>query len=110
MAGHLETEQKNQADTLQNVWREMLGTEAGRLILWSILDTCGIAKVGAGMFPVLTPDGQNVLLGRQQVGGELLDDFVHDNDRAAYNQMLIEADNRAERLRIAAGQDEEDED
>ena len=99
---HLEKAQALQEKNLLAAWRAMLSHEAGRLVLWSILDKAGIAKVGAGMFMHFGSDQDALLRGRQQVGGEILDDFVHANDPEAYFVMLKEADMRDDELRIAA--------
>ena len=99
---HLEKAQELQEKNLLAAWRAMLSHEAGRLVLWSILDKTGIAKVGAGMFVHFGSDQDALLRGRQQVGGEILDEFIHTNDPEAYYVMLKEADDRDYELRKAA--------
>lgn len=99
---HLEKAQTLQEKNLMAAWRAMLSHEAGRLVLWSLLDKAGIAKVGAGMFMHFGSDQDALLRGRQQLGGEVLDEFVHSNDPVAYFVMLKEADERDDELRIAA--------
>jgi len=84
------------ARNLSMAWEAMLSHEAGRLVLWSILDRAGVSKVGAGMFLHFGGDSDILLKGRQQLGAELLDEFVHANNPEAYYTMLQEADDRDE--------------
>ena len=72
------------------------------MVLHSILDKAGISKVGSGMFMHFGSDQDVLLRGRQQVGGEILDEFVHAINPEAYYDMLKEADARDNELRIAA--------
>lgn len=90
-----------QEQNLHSAWDALLSHEAGRLVLWSILDKAGIAKVGSSMFLHFGTDQDALLRGRQQVGAEILDDYVHAIRPEAYFDMLKEADIRNDALRIA---------
>lgn len=82
---------------LQEAWRSMLSVETGRLILWSILDKCGCFNFNhyGGELDILNR-------GRQQIGGELLRDFVFPQGMQVYADMLLEAEMRDKRLNLAA--------
>ena len=105
----IEQEMDIQARNLQLAWAAFLDHEAGRLVLWSILDLAGIGRLGAGMFPHFGTDQDALLKGRQQVGAEILDNFVYDCAPDAYITMLQEAETRADALRIAAERTENEE-
>lgn len=102
----LEIEVFHQRSDLGVAWRDLLSTEAGRWVLWSILDKAGIAKPGAAMFVHFGTDSDLILRGRQQVGGEILDEFVHGEVPEAFYDMMKEADDRESRLRMAEKQTE----
>ena len=103
---------QTQERNLLAAWRAMLEHEAGRLVLHSILDKAGIAKVGPDMFAFFDSSSDALLRGRQQMGAEILEVFVHSNAPEAYYVMLKEADIRSEMLSTAyiTAETEEDED
>lgn len=97
-------EEKAQAmldDEIQLAWRGLVSQEAGRLILWSILDKCGCFA-----FPHYGNSTDTLMRGRQQIGAELLQDHVFPLGMAFYTDMLLEAEARDQRLQVAAEQTE----
>tara|TARA_R110000850_G_scaffold23358_1_gene69075 strand:- start:11741 stop:12079 length:339 start_codon:yes stop_codon:yes gene_type:complete len=84
-----------------NAWRGMVVQPAGRLILWSILEKCGVFN-----FDHYGNDQDVIHKGRQQVGSELLRDFVFPHGMQLYADMLIEAEDRDRRIEMAIATDE----
>lgn len=91
---------------LRASWAALLSNEGGRMVLMDILDRAGIAKTTAAMFTHFGNDTDLLLRGRQQLGAELLDEFVHLSHSADYYKMLKEADDRATKLMNARISDE----
>jgi len=88
---------------IQNAWNGLIEQPAGRLILWSILNKCGNFS-----FPHYGDSTDVLLRGRQQVGQELLEEFVLHRGMKYYTDMLLEAEARQERLDQAAEQTDRD--
>lgn len=86
---------------IQRAWLGLLSQEAGRLILWSILDKCGCFA-----FPHYGDSTDTLMRGRQQIGSELLQDHVFSHGMSFYTDMLLEAEARDQRLQMAAEQTE----
>jgi len=98
---NLDAVHKELRDELMDAWQQMLSTEGGRLILWSILDKSCHDAVD------FYDNGHDALLrGRQQVGAEILNDFVTPLGIKSYADMLVEAEKRDKRLQIAVEADE----
>ena len=100
----LTSEEKAQAlldAEIQHAWIGLLSQEAGRLILWSILDKCGCFA-----FPHYGDSTDTLMRGRQQIGSELLQDHVFPHGMSFYTDMLLEAEAREQRLQMAAEQTE----
>lgn len=95
-------------EEIQNAWHGLLKQEAGRLILWSIMDKCGCFN-----FDHYGGEVDIINRGRQQIGGELLTEFVFPHGMKFYTDMMLEADIREDRLRLASSltktQDEQEE-
>lgn len=89
---------------IANAWQDLLATESGRLILWSILDKCGCHN-----FDFYGTDLDTLNRGRQQIGGEILRDFVFPAGVSVYAEMLVEAEIREKVLRQAAELDQKEE-
>lgn len=77
-------------------WERLLGTEDGRLILWSILDLCGLQN-----FAFNGNAADTLMKGRQQIGAELLVNYVYPLGQGVYCKMLLEAEARDKRLQLA---------
>lgn len=105
---HLQVAQEMERQMVRDAWRDLMATESGRLIMWSILD-----KAGMFVFPHYGDSTDTLLRGRQQIGSELLNDYVFPNGVAAYTDLLLEAEARKQRLDVIAEQEarkeEEDE-
>lgn len=84
-------------DEIMKAWSGLLHQQAGRLILWTILDKCGQFN-----FDCIGGEADILNRGRQQIGGELLRDFVFPHGMGPYTDMLLEAEKRDERLILAA--------
>lgn len=81
---------------IQKSWDALINHEAGRLIVWSILDKCGNFN-----FDFFNSDFDILMKGRQQIGAEILRDFVFSDGMDAYTKILTEADERMSRLEAA---------
>ena len=81
---------------IENAWSSMLQTPSGRLIAWSILDRCNL---GDTTFNGNVHDTLNK--GRQQIGSEILDEYVYPMGISVYCEMLKEAEIREKRLEQA---------
>ncbi len=93
--------QKALQDEIDRAWSALLQQPAGRLILWSILDKCGLQN-----FPVLGEPWDTINKGRQQIGNEILEECVYPVGMSVYTQMLLEAEERDQRLQAAIDQDD----
>lgn len=91
-------------EEIEQAWKGLLKQEAGRLILWSILDKCGLFS-----FPHYGDSTDTLLKGRQQVGSQILADHVFPHGMKYYTDMLLEAEERENRILIAQRQTEEEE-
>lgn len=89
------------AQEIADAWFEMINTKSGRLVLWSILEKCGTMDFShyGGEIDILRK-------GRQQIGSELLSDYVFPYGVAPYTDMLLEAEIRDQALELAAAQTE----
>lgn len=97
--------QKNIDADIQTAWDALMSNEAGRLILWSILDKCGCFA-----FPHYGTSEDALHRGRQQIGSELLNDYVFVNGMRGYTDMLLEAEAREKRVQDAIdNENQEDE-
>lgn len=85
-------------------WKGLIAQPAGRLILWSILDKCGVAD-----FPFFGNSTDALLRGRQQIGAEILEEYVYPHGMGAYTDMILEAEERQNRINEAIQQDENEE-
>lgn len=86
---------------IEQAWLGLLNQEAGRLILWSILDKCGCFS-----FPHYGDSMDTLIRGRQQIGAEVLQDHVFPHGLKFYTDMLLEAEAREQRAQVAARQEE----
>lgn len=87
---------KAHEDELSRLWIELISNENGRRLLHSILEKCQMMNFGH------FDSGYDVLLkGRQQVGAEILGDFVFPNGMQFYTDMLLEAEVRLKNLEVA---------
>ena len=81
-----------QRDRLENAWRAMLNTEGGRVILHSVIEKCGCHD-----FSFYGNSMDTLTRGRQQIGSEILADYVFPFGMEFYTQMLLEAEARDDR-------------
>lgn len=82
-------------EMINGAWAALLETEQGRLILWSIIDRCG-----GNQFPHFNDGRDQVFLGRQQVGSEVLRDHVFPLGMRYYTDMLLEAETLQQNLEV----------
>lgn len=88
-------------EEIETAWQGLLVQPAGRLILWSILEKCGMFN-----FDHYGTDQDVIHKGRQQVGSELLRDFVFPHGMKGYTETLLEAEDRDLRIERAISADE----
>ena len=82
---------------LQRAWAALLAHPGGKLIIWDILEMCGIYR------STYTGNAQsNFLEGERNIGLRIMNERILPNGVQAYCDILLEADARNERLRIAA--------
>lgn len=88
---------QEQLDTeISLAWASLLNTEAGRLVIWSILD------VTHQFSSSYTGDQMtNFLEGERNVGLKILNDFVFPHGIQPYTDLLLEADERSARIERA---------
>lgn len=106
MADDLEMTEAEKVDVLLkqeigNAWASLIGTYPGRLVLHSILDRCGVND-----FAFYGGEMDALMRGRQQIGGEILEEFVYPNGMENYTTMILEAEERQKRLHQAVLKDE----
>lgn len=77
-------------------WDWLLNDPKGLLILWSILDRCGLHS-----FPHYGNQMDTLHKGRQQIGAELLAEYVFPRGVTIYAQMLVDAEHRHQVLQQA---------
>lgn len=92
-------------EMINECWASLLTTEGGRLLLWSILQKCGIHQ-----HPHYDSGLDAVHKGRQQIGQELLDEFVWPHGMQFYTDMLLEAEVRDQEILAAMQITRENED
>lgn len=81
---------------VDEAWAWMLGDPRGTLLLWSILDKCGLQS-----FPFYGNSHDALHRGRQQVGADILARHVYPLGMDVYARMLLEAEERHHRLEAA---------
>lgn len=77
---------------MDGFWEAVLKTEAGRAVLWNILETCGIHR--SGMAP--DPHHMAFVCGKREVGVKLEVDILTRNAQA-FTLMASEAEIRKQR-------------
>lgn len=90
---------------IESAWASMLGTEAGRMIAWSILDKCHVfSSTYTGNA------GSNFLEGERSVGLKVLKQHVLPFGSHVLSDMMEEAAARHDRLmNVAMGKVEQEE-
>ena len=99
---HAEKLEEALQDEVRRAWHALLDGPAGRLIAWSIMDRCGMNNFTLHD----TPTMDALMKGRQQIGAEILEEFVFSAGMRVYTDMMLEADQRQQRLENALQQDE----
>lgn len=104
------TEQEQITETLRaseaNAWEKLLQTEAGRWVVHTILEECGVWRQS---FTPQEADATAFNEGRRSIGLQLMRDRVMVDGSDVFSKMLAEHDARIERIRIAIKTDEEKE-
>lgn len=78
---------------VQNAWAGLLSSEAGRLIAWTILDHCHVFST-----TYTGNAASNFLEGERSVGLKILKGHVLPNGPQILADMMVEADDRHDRL------------
>jgi len=81
---------------IDEAWDWMLRDPRGKLVLWSMLDKCGLFS-----FPHYGNSMDALMRGRQQVAAETLADYVFPRGMKVYTDMLLEAEHRQKLLEQA---------
>ncbi len=81
---------------VDEAWQWLLSQPQGKLILWSILDKCGLQA-----FPFYGNSHDALHRGRQQVGADILASHVYPIGVHIYTEMLLEAEDRQKQLEAA---------
>jgi len=89
--------QRTLDEEIDQAWLDLIQTKSGRLLVWSILDKCRCFN-----FDHYGGETDLVHKGRQQIGGEILRDYVFPHGMGIYAQLLVEAEQRDDGLRVAA--------
>lgn len=103
-AGRTEVE-KRLDSFMSEAWVDVLSTERGRMVIWSILSHCHVFE------STYTGNAaSNFLEGERNVGLHILNDHVFPNDPMLLTQMMQEAGNREDQIERALSQLMENED
>ncbi|MEM8839678.1 MAG: hypothetical protein AAGE89_16425 [Pseudomonadota bacterium] len=105
------TSETNEADQVQAkleadiqlAWQGLLAQEAGRLIVWSILEKCHLFET-----TYTGNAASNFLEGERSIGLKILQDYVLPAGMTKFTKILEEAEERE--ARIARALEEEDKD
>ncbi len=81
---------------IDEAWGWLLSDPRGKLILWSVLDKCGLQN-----FTFNGNAWDALFKGRQQVGAEILAHHVYPFGMTVYTEMLLEAEERQKQLEAA---------
>lgn len=81
---------------LHRIWLELLSHENGRWLLYSILDKCQMWNFGHH-----GNEADAVIKGRQQIGAEVLAEFVWPKGMKYFTDMLLEAERREKSIAVA---------
>lgn len=87
---------------IDEAWAWMLSDDRGKLILFSILDKCGLQN-----FTFNGNSWDALFKGRQQIGAEILADHVYPFGMHVYTDMLLQAEERQQRLEAAIDETDE---
>lgn len=86
---------------ISEAWDFVLDDERGRLVLWSVLDKCGLFS-----FPFYGNSHDAVHRGRQQVADDILTSHIYPKGMKVYTDMLLEAEARNAVLERAIEEDD----
>lgn len=81
---------------VDEAWQWLLSQPKGKIILWSILDKCGLQS-----FPFYGNSHDALHRGRQQVGSDILANHVYPLGMKTYTDMLLDAEERQQKLEAA---------
>jgi len=78
---------------IQNAWASLLSTESGRMVAWTILDHCHVFST-----TYTGNAASNFLEGERSVGLKILKGQILPNGPHLLADMMVEADDRHDRL------------
>lgn len=78
---------------IQNAWASLLSTESGRMVAWTILDHCHVFST-----TYTGNAASNFLEGERSVGLKILKGQILPNGPRLLSDMMVEADDRHDRL------------
>ncbi|MGL5828352.1 MAG: hypothetical protein ACRC0L_02135 [Angustibacter sp.] len=97
---HREAAEKEMARKLQAAWRDILSTSEGRMVMHSLMGSCGIFA------STFTGDRRGDFLeGRRSVALELQSVYLEQQGAEIYGRMLVEAELRMREIEAAAARD-----
>lgn len=82
---------------VQNAWASLLSTESGRMVAWTILDHCHVFST-----TYTGNAASNFLEGERSVGLKILKGQILPNGPHLLADMMVEADDRHDRLSAQA--------
>lgn len=81
---------------IEAAWAWLLDDPRGRLVVWSILDKCGMQS-----FEFYGNSHDTLRKGRQQIGADMLAEHVYPLGMEVYCKMMLEAEARQKQLEAA---------
>ena len=81
---------------IDNAWEWFRSDPRGKTVLWSILERCGMQN-----FTFNGNSWDALMKGRQQVGSDILANNIYPHGMKFYTEMLLEAEERDNRIRAA---------
>lgn len=83
-------------EEVARAWASLVAIPAGRLVVWSMLEKCHLFES-----TFTGNSGSNFMEGERNVGLRLLNEHILPNGIHAFTDILHDADERAQRLRLA---------
>lgn len=105
MTGVSEMIERQREATISGAWRDVLDTDAGRLVVWSILERCGIFQITTSGSPL---DGWRA--GFRDAGLAILAERVFPHDTRTFAAMQLEHAEMMQRIQLHAEREAEKDD
>lgn len=99
-----ETLQRHQAEDADRAWAEVLSTEAGRRVMWNMMEGCRVFHSSMG-----EPGAMAFAEGVRAVGLDLLTNRILPHDPALLGQMMADNAERVAEIQAAYERENSDE-